>query len=360
MWQIPGEGIMKKIGFILLVALAGLTSPLSSQIAADLPEPLQAVIVSTPPLELLQPQVVLPSLVPELPVSTSGTLKKFEAKYNLQKIGHRGIGGGLNFISRDEETKLGIRWARETEIGTAHRLVTDPIITEYVNRLAQNIAHTSDTSVPFTVKVIDSNEVNAFALPGGFLYVNTGLLTLADDEAQLAGVIGHEIAHVAARHTTRQISRGILMSQIFSAATPKKGWGRVVAHLSAMVADDMLTLKFSRGFEEEADLLGMQYMYAAGYDPGAYLRLFEELQERKRTKPNLLDRLFSSHPLTEDRIKRCQRIANNYFPDRETYRLTTSEFDDVKVRISDLHKRPGYQADEEEEQPVLRRRATDR
>src|SRR5262249_45283712 len=157
-------------------------------------------------------------------------------------------------------TKLGIRWARETEIGAARRLVTDPIITEYITRLAQNIAHNSDTNVPLTVKVIDSNEVNAFALPGGFLYVNTGLLTLADDEAQLAGVIGHEIAHVAARHTTRQISRGILMSSIFSAAAPEKGWGRVVAHLSTMVADDMLTLKFSRGFEEEADLLGMQYM----------------------------------------------------------------------------------------------------
>lgn len=353
---------MKKVCLILLIVPATFAALLSGQVPADFPEPPQVMDAPTLALDLPQTPVVLPSLVLELPVSRGHSLKKFEGKYNLQAIGHRGVNRGLNYISPAEELELGKEWVKEVDASAANRLITDPLITEYVNRIAQNIVRASDINAPFTVKVIDSDQPNAFSLPGGFLYINTGLLMMADDEAELAGVIGHEVAHVAARHSTRQISRGMLISSAFSAAKPKSIWGRVFSHLAEAVTEDLLTLKFSRGFEEEADLLGIQYLYVAGYDLSAYPSMFEKMWQREGTRHTFLDRLLSTHPVTQDRIKRCQRLINDYFPDKEAYQLNTSEFENVKVRIANLHNNRVSQANEEEEddeRPVLRRRSND-
>jgi beta-barrel assembly-enhancing protease len=348
---------MKRARLISLIALATFAAPLSGQVPADFPDLPPGMVAPNRPIDLPQVPVVLPSLVRELPVSTGHSLKKFERKYDLQAIGHRRVTGWLNYISPSEELALGKGSAKEVD--AAAHFVTDPLITEYVNRIAENIVRASDMKAPFTVKVIDSDRVNAFSLPGGFLYLNTGLLMMVDDEAELAGVIGHEVAHVAARHSTRQISRGIWISSAFESAMPKRGWGRVVGRLAETVAEDLLALKFSRGFEEEADLLGMQYLYAAGYDLGAYPIMLEKMRQREGTAPTVLDRMLSTHPLTQDRIKRCQRLISDYFPDNEIYQLTTSEFEDVKVRIANLHNNRVYQGDEDEERPpVLRRRST--
>jgi predicted Zn-dependent protease len=331
---------------------------LSAQNSGDATDSPPVVVVATT-LKLPNPPIVLPRLVPGLPVSTGGSRKQFEGKYSLQKIGQRGVGNGLNTFTAEEEVQLGTRWVKEVDASVAAHLVTDPMITEYVNRIAQNIARASDLNAPITVKVIDSDQVNAFSLPGGFLYISSGMILLLDEEAELAGVVGHEVAHLAARHSTREISRASLIESAFEVSEPKSWWAKLLTRGVRVVAKDLATLKFSRGFEKEADLLGMQYTYAAGYDLSAYPRTLEKLRQKERGKPTFLDRIFSTHPLTQDRIQRCEGIIKDYFPDREAYQLTSSDFENVKARVAEMHMTHFYRTDEEEEEedrPVLRRR----
>src|SRR5438128_8226835 len=129
-----------------------------------------------------------------------------DKKKDPDEIGNRDVGKGVNFYSIEKEIALGKGLAQDVE--RQARIIDDPIIAEYVNRVGQNLVRNSDAKVPFTIKVIDAEEVNAFALPGGFFFVNSGLILKADSEAELAGVMAHEIAHVAARHGTRQATRG--------------------------------------------------------------------------------------------------------------------------------------------------------
>jgi beta-barrel assembly-enhancing protease len=232
------------------------------------------------------------------------------------------------------------------------KIEKDPVLNEYVNRVAQNLVRNSDAKVPFTVKIIDSDEINAFALPGGFFYVNTGLILAADDEAELAGVMAHEIAHVAARHGTEQASKGQLLQ---FASIPlifmSGGIGYGVTQAANLLVP-LTFLKFSRGMEEEADYLGAQYMYKTGYDPSAMLRFFEKLQAKEKAKPGSMSKLFSTHPATGDRIKKVQETITTILPPADRFVETTSEFETVK---SHLAKAENRDRDQDENRPTLRR-----
>ena len=277
------------------------------------------------------------------------------AKDDIQAIGTRKLGkrGLGNWYSLEDDIQMGREYA--TAIEAAVLQVDDPIVTEYVNRIGQRLVANSDAKMPFTIKVIDSEEINAFALPGGFLFVNSGLILAAQDEAELAGVMAHEIAHVAARHATRQRTR----SQMFTLASiplifVSGGIGLVVQQAAGLALPLSMT-KFSRGLEAEADYLGVEYLYKAGYDPQAFISFFERLQVQERQKPGFIARAFSSHPQTSDRIQKTQREIARILPPRDAYLVTTSDFEDVKLRLAALEGEQGSGV-EEMHHPTLRRR----
>ncbi len=276
------------------------------------------------------------------------------AKDDLDAIGSRKIGsGGMgNWYSLETEIAMGQGYSQELEART--KLIDDPVITEFVNRMGQNLVRNSDAKVPFTIKVIDSDEVNAFALPGGFLFVNSGLITAAENEAELAGVMSHEIAHVAARHATRQMTR----SQLFNLASIPLifvgGGIGVAVQQAAGLAGPLSMMKFSRGFESEADYLGVEYLYKAGYDPQAFISFFERIQVQEKQKPGLISKAFAGHPQTSDRIHKTQSEIQRILPPREAYVITTSEFEDVRQRLMMLENRH-HGSSQEGHRPSLRR-----
>jgi predicted Zn-dependent protease len=282
---------------------------------------------------------------------------KIPAKYDVTQIGQRGIGKGMNFYSLDKEIALGRQLAHEIE--QQARIINDPVITEYVNRVGQNIVRNSDAQVPFTIKVIDDDEVNAFALPGGFFFVNTGLILAAESEAELAGVMAHEIAHVAARHATKNQTK----AQLFDIASiPLIFVGGPVGYgirQAAGFAVPMGFLKFSRNAEREADLLGLEYQYASGYDPAAFVQFFEKLQAKDKKKHNVIAKAFSTHPMTEDRIKKSQESIAKYLPEKDQYVVTTSEFEEVRTRLARLENRRKIDGGDPS-RPTLRRRESNK
>ena len=267
-----------------------------------------------------------------------------------REMGKRGLG---NWYSLESEIRMGKQYSQQIEATV--KLVQDPVVNEYVNRLGQNLVRNSDAKVPFTIKVVDSDEVNAFALPGGFFYVNSGLILAADEEAELAGVMAHEIAHVAARHAAREMTRGQWL-QIGSIPLIFIGGGIGYGIQSAAsLALPLTFLSFSRSFEAEADYLGVQYMYKSGYDPQAFLSFFEKLQAKEKKKPGTLSKAFSTHPQTPDRIGKSQEEIARILPARAQYTVTTSEFDDVKARLASLENRRKLTDDKENGKPTLRR-----
>src|SRR6266481_4283899 len=280
------------------------------------------------------------------------------SKKDVNAIGNRKVGGrGLgDWYSLEGEIRMGKQYAQEVE--ATSKLIRDPVVTEYVNRIGQNLVRNSDAQVPFTIKVIDSDEVNAFALPGGFFYVNSGLILAADEEAELAGVMAHEIAHVAARHATKQMTRGN-WANIGTIPLIFVGGGIGYAVRSAAsLALPMTFLSFTRGFEGEADYLGLQYMYKTGYDPQAFVSFFEKLQAKEKRKPGTLARAFSTHPQTPDRIEKSQEEIGRILPARPQYVVSTSEFDDVKSRLATIENRHKVLDDKEGSKPSLRRAST--
>ncbi|MBS1857255.1 MAG: M48 family metalloprotease [Acidobacteria bacterium] len=275
-----------------------------------------------------------------------------QQKLSPDDIGHSDPGKGVNFYSIEKEMALGKQLAAEVE--RQAKIVDDPVVAEYINRLGQNLAHNSDAQVPFTCKVIDSTEVNAFALPGGFLFVNTGLILRAGDEAELAGVMAHEIAHVAARHGTKQATRGQLANLASIPLIFLGGWAGYGIQQAASVAVPMGFLKFSRGMEQQADTLGLEYMYKAGYDPTAFVDFFERIETLEKKKPGAVAKVFSTHPPTEDRVRRTQSEIQQLAPLPE-YVLDTSEFHQVRDRLAMLlRERKGDIKDDN--RPTLLRR----
>jgi len=277
------------------------------------------------------------------------------SKDDIDAIGSRSIGGrGLgNWYSLETEIRMGREYAQM--IDSSVKLVQDPTVTEYVNRIGQNIVRNSDSKVPFTIKVIDSDEINAFALPGGFLYVHSGLLLAADEEAELAGVLAHEVAHVAAQHAVRQITRSNLAN---IASVPLIFVGGGVGYAARSVAGiglPMSFLKFSRGFEEEADYLGLQYMYKAGYDPQSFMSFFEKIQVKEKQKPGTLSKVFASHPPMASRIAKTQKQIETMLPSSPQYVVTKSEFDQVRTRLAVLENRRRITDEKQGNKPSLRR-----
>ena len=275
---------------------------------------------------------------------------------DLDAIGNRNVGCGRgvgNWYSVEGQINMGRQYAEQ--IDSSSKLITDPVITEYINRLGQNIVRNSDSKVPFTIKVIDSDAINAFALPGGFFYVNTGLILAADNESEVAGVMAHEIAHVAACHIARQQTRGTL-AQLATIPliimTP--GLGGLAAQEAAGLALPVTFLKFSRGFEAEADYLGVQYMYKSGYDPQSFTAFFEKIEAQEKKKPGVLSKTFDSHPQTPDRVEKSQEEIEKLLPPRPSYKVDTSEFQDVKSRLSKIENRRQLN-DRKESSPELRR-----
>ncbi len=258
---------------------------------------------------------------------------------DVESVGNRSVGKGVNLYSLEHEIAIGKGAAQEIE--RSAKLITDPVVTEYVNRVGQNLVRNSDAKVPFTIKVIDSDEVNAFALPGGFFYVNSGLILAADEEAELAGVMGHEIGHVAARHYTRSVTKGTILqwATIPLILLGPGGWGGYGLYQGLNLAIPMGFLKFSRDQEREADYLGLQYMYKAGYDPNAFVSFFEKLQAQERRRPGSIPKIFSDHPPTPERVQKAQEEIATILPARDEYIVTTSEFDLVKARLGKIENR---------------------
>jgi len=299
-----------------------------------------------------------PSGPPPIQEPPDSKVKHDGGEDDVDAIGNRKIGGrGLgDWYSLETEIRMGKQYAMQVE--STVKLVQDPVVNEYVNRIGQNLVRNSDAQVPFTIKVIDSDEVNAFALPGGFFYVNSGLILAADEEAELAGVMAHEISHVCARHGMRQMTRANI-AQIATIPLIFVGGGIGYGIYEAAGLGLPLTfMKFQRNFEAEADYLGLQYMYKTGYDPQAFISFFEKIQAKEKKKPGTISKAFASHPQTPDRIAASQKEIATILPAKPQYIVTTSEFDDVKSRLATIENRHKVMDEKDSSKPSLRRTST--
>lgn len=270
------------------------------------------------------------------------------------QIGNREVGKGLNFYSTEKEIAIGKQMAAEVE--RQAKIVSDPVIAEYVNRIGQNLVRNSDAKVPFTIRVIDSEEINAFALPGGFFFVNTGIITAADNEAELASVMAHEIGHVAAHHGMKQQTRSDLVNY---ASIPMMiflgGWTGYAIRQGASLGIPIGFLAFSRAQEAEADMLGLQYMYKTGYDPNAFVDFFEKVETHEKNKPGSVAKVFETHPPTPERIEATQKSIREHLKERPEYVLNTSEFVEIKTRMLALHGKKSTPDPKNPDRPTLSR-----
>lgn len=277
-----------------------------------------------------------------------------KSRNDVEDIGDRDVGKGMNFYSLEKEIALGKSLAQQVE--QQSRLIQDPVVGEYVNRVGQNLVRNSDAQVPFTIKVIDSDDVNAFALPGGFFFVNSGLILATESESELAGVMSHEIAHVAARHGTRSATKAELANWL---TIPLIFLGGPIGYGVRSAAGLLIPLKFlqfTRGAEREADFLGLQYLYKTGYDPQAFTEFFEKIQAREKSRPGTLAKAFSTHPLTPERITAAQDEIRTVLPARSEYVVSTSEYERVAERLRVLENRGRIEdAKESKDRPTLRK-----
>jgi predicted Zn-dependent protease len=340
---------------------SGQSSGTSAQ-APTAPDPAQSAPSAAPQTQAAPPASAADDAPPTnaKPDKNAPSVQTLSA---IDSIGNRNVGcgrGAGNWYSLDSQVAMGRQYSQQIE--HAAKLVTDPVVTEYVNRIGQNLVRNSDSKVPFTIKVIDTDEINAFALPGGFFYVNSGLILAADNEAELAGVMAHEIAHVAACHVAREQTRSniVNLASIPLIFVPG-GWAVYEATQAAMTIGVPLTfMKFSRNFESEADFLGMEYMYKTGYDPQSFISFFEKIEAQEKKKPGAISKAFSSHPMTPDRVTHAQQEMATVLPPREEYVLNTSEFDQVKSRLASLENKHKVQNDKSNgDRPTLRRSTAD-
>src|ERR1700685_345313 len=291
-----------------------------------------------------------------LPTADDSQIKHNGGKTDVDAVGNRNVGCGRgvgNWYSVEGQVARGRVYAQQIE--SQIKLVNDPVITEYVNRIGQNLVRNSDAQVPFTIKVIDSDVVNAMALPGGFFYVNSGLILAVDEEAEMAGVMAHEIAHVAACHYGREMTRANLLQM---ASIPFIFMGGAIGYAgyeAAGLGIPLTFFKFSRGFEAEADYLGVEYMYRAGYDPSAFVSFFEKIQAMEKKKPGTLSKAFDTHPQTPDRIEKTQDEIRRILPAKPQYVVTTSEFDEVKARLASIENKHKLIDEKDSNKPSLRR-----
>jgi predicted Zn-dependent protease len=272
-------------------------------------------------------------------------------KNDPSQIGDRDVGKCLNFYSVEKEMALGKQLAEE--VAREAKVVDDPILSEYVNRIGQNLARNSDAKVPFTFRVLQNDVPNAFALPGGFIFVHTGLIGIAAEEDEFAGALAHEIAHVAARHLTcRETKAQLATIGTIPLSILLGGWAGVAARQAAGAAIPMTFLSFSRHDESEADFLGVQYMWAAGYDPNGAISMFEKLETLQRKQPNAVSKLLSTHPMDSDRIAKTQAEIDKILPSKPEYIVTTSDYTNMRQRLLTMENR---RKPDDPNKPQLRR-----
>src|SRR6266481_4828425 len=328
------EAIFRHTLKLALVGALAAGSALAAPQSQDPPPPAQDPKTPPPSAQPTQQQTQQQS--GSQPVQQKDTVTPKNSKEDVEAIGNRSVGKGVNLYSLEREIGLGKQLAQEVE--RSSKLIDDPVVTEYVNRVGQNLVRNSDARVPFTIKVIDSDEINAFALPGGFFYVNSGLILHAQEESELAGVMAHEISHVTARHGTKNATKGELMqlATIPLILLGPGGWAGYGLYQGLNLAIPVTYLKFSRDAEREADFLGLQYMYKAGYDPNSYVTFFERIQADEKRRPGTIPKVFSTHPPTPERIENTQKEIARILPARQEYIVTTSEFDSVKSRLRNI------------------------
>src|SRR5712664_3037286 len=346
------EAILRHTLKLALVGALTAGSALAAPQSQDPPPPAQDPAKTPPPAQQQTQQQT-----GSQPVQQKDTVTPKNSKEDVDAIGNRNVGKGVNLFSLEREIALGKGLAQEVE--RSSKLIDDPVVTEYVNRVGRNLVRNSDARVPFTIKVIDSDEVNAFALPGGFFYVNSGLILRAQEESELAGVMAHEISHVTARHGTKNATKGELMqlATIPLILLGPGGWAGYGIYQGLNLAIPITYLKFSRDAEREADFLGLQYMYKAGYDPNAFVSFFEKIEAEERRHPGSIPKLFSTHPPTPERVQKAQEEIATILPARDEYIVTTSEFDLVKTRLARIENR--LKLDEKKkagDKPTLRTR----
>jgi predicted Zn-dependent protease len=292
-------------------------------------------------LALLASFWLLATALPAAPDSDDPALPPWEMAKDctypdVENIGNRDINGRIyllfpNFISYEREIQIGAQYAAQIE--QSARLLNMPEVNEYVNDLVQNLVRHSDAKVPFRIKVLDSDEVNAFALPGGYLFINKGLIQAADTEDELVGVLTHEIAHVAARHATERLTKMELL-QWASIPSIFVGGGAGIALRNVLgLSLNLQILGITRGSEREADILGAQYAWHAGYDPNGYLSFFEKLMAMEKKQPGRFASWFRTHPPTAERIEYVSKEINECLPPKPKYIVTSSTFDEIKARL---------------------------
>jgi len=322
---------------------------------------LAASIVTLPAAAQVQPpptQAPAGQSAPADPVTQKDNPNvKAGSEADVNAIGNRKVGHGPEIYSLERDIALGKQLSQEVE--KSAKFIDDPVVIEYVNRVGQNLVRNSDAQVPFTIKVIDSDVVNAFALPGGFFYVNSGLILHADEESELAGVMAHEIAHVCARHGTREQTKSTIvqLASIPAMIFIPYSWAGYAIYQGMNFAIPLTFLKFSRGDEAEADYLGLQYMYKAGYDPNSFVSFFEKVQSDEKKEPGTIPKVFSTHPPTPDRIEAIQKEIATILPARDQYIVSTSEFDTVKARLQLIEANIKVK-DANPNKPTLRKRTS--
>lgn len=274
-----------------------------------------------------------------------------DRKKDPTEIGGRNVAGAFNVYSLEKELALGKQLA--IEVRKQAHVVEDPIASEYIARLGQNLARNSDVTFPVSFTLIEADDINAFTLPGGFIFITTATLRLSDNEAELASVLAHELGHAAARHATRQQTRNDLISAATVPLVLFGGWTGLTARQAASLAGPMAMFHFSRAFETEADMLGIESLWKSGYDPNASVDMFERVESTERKQPGTVSKWFRTHPLTADRIVQTQKNIDELLPGRTEYVLNTSEYEAVRARLAEIA--PVHKADTRENRPTLRR-----
>jgi len=264
---------------------------------------------------------------------------------------------GANSYSLQKEAALGRQLAADFRQRTTS--IDSPAVHNHLDRLGHRIAaELRDAKLPFTFSVVADDPCRTIhepaALPGGYVFVPGALFVETRNEAEFAGMLAHAMSHIAARHGTRQASRGTIANLATIPLIFMGGWAGYGARQAAGVVIPVGFLKFSRGFESEADLLGLEYMYKTGYDPTAFVDFFEKIQTLEKKKPGTMSKIFSSHPMTDDRIQTAQKNIQEILKAKPEYVVTTSEFDSVKDRLMAMHNRRKID-DKDANKPKLRK-----
>lgn len=240
-------------------------------------------------------------------------------------------GKGINIYSNTREMALGRDLAGDVE--RSARLIEDPVVTEYVNRIGQGLVRESNSPFTVRIRIIRADEANSLALPGGFIYINSALIRATENEAELAAALAHEIAHVASRHYTRQTTCGDILGFASIALLFVGGWPGLLAREGSTFGGPLVMKRFSRGAEAEADRLGIQYLYDAGYDPTAFVDLLERFSRPEQTGPGIFAGFLSTHPSFASRVRAAQKHIQQALQPRSQYLIQTSEFELKKERL---------------------------